>query len=66
MLPKHFEGHALEKRGIITEDAMTEWLICRQQVSKKTMVELGYVILFEPRDAFPQLSLLLAAELLNI
>ena len=30
----------------------------------QTMVELGYVILFEHRDAFPQLSLLLAAGLL--
>ena len=27
-------------------------------------MELGYVILFEPRDAFTQLSLLLAAEVL--
>ena len=27
-------------------------------------MELGYVILFEPRDAFPKLLLLLAAEVL--
>ena len=46
---------------------MTKWFICRPLMSNKfrnqTKVEFGSAILFEHRDAFPQLSLLPAAGL---
>ena len=41
-LLKHFGEHALEKRGIITEDAMTEWLICRPLMSNEFQKSLWW------------------------
>ena len=67
MLINHFGEQALEKPGFVNEDAMTEWLICRPLMSNKfrnqTMVGFGSAILFEHRDVFPHLSLLLLAGL---